>query len=575
MKAAEKTDRIGILPKTDRFLTALRGIFAVSFFLYGLRYEIGSAVISVCLMILLIRKSREGLRLRLNAASAAVFVLALFYFLSAFWAVDSWTALRGGIAILPVPLFLLCLMQTGPESRMRLLRDLPYLGAAMTALSLILGQVPSLSGTFWWRGRLAGLFGYPNVYACFLLVGLESLLLTEPDEKHEYREFLCGGILFVGLLLSGSRFVFVLTVAGLAAALFLRRNSHTALVILGSVAAGCVFDLIFILLTGSGSGSTSRVLEISADSYSLLARLLYWKDALPVIGTHPFGLGSLGYSFLQGSIQTGVYTVRFVHNSFLQILLDVGWIPAGAALAAVLQTLLSKRSGAAQRLMLLTLILHCLLDFDLEYVSMYFILLCLLDWDCGREGSVRIPIPAETVPAVLLSVFGLYVGTASSLMYHNRYDEAFQICPWDTVSETAVMEKERYISDQKTLAEDILSRNSFVASAWDAMALSAYAENDFESYTDYKRTAISCARYDMEEYREYFRRLEDFYEGYSEAADTEGMAACLSEIASIREMLEELEAGTDDLAWRMDGGLDFSMPEEYGAFFAEHGGMQR
>ncbi len=551
------------------FVTALRTVFDVSFFLYGLYREMGCAIISGYLLVILIIKSREGLRIRINVALVSVITIALFYFISVFWAVDPWLALRGVVKFLAVPLFTLCLMQGDHESRMRILHDIPYIGAIMTTAAYILGLLPVFAVTIWWRGRFAGFFTYPNVYACFLLLGLELLFTMENDKKHKFRDVTCGAILFFGMLQSGSRIVFILAVPGIIAALLIRRNICTVQAGACSLAGGYVINHIVSLIIGHDS--SGRVLQISTNSSSLRSRLLYWKDALPVALTHPFGFGYRGYSYIQGSVETGPYNVMVVHNSFLQIMLDVGWIPAILAFIAVIRGFFSKHATAASRLVLATLIIHSVVDFDLEFISMYFILMCLLDLDAGKEFTLQIPLLVEIVPTALVYAFCLYVGIACMYMHNGDYRTAFRLCPWDTTSETRVMERTGDIAEKRRLAEDILSRNKYVASAWNTLAMAAYDDVDLGSYIEYQRKAISLSRYNIDYYYDYFSGMKTFYEMYSKEGDTEAMDICLSEISSIGTMLEELKAGTDSLAWSEDIESDFTMPEKYYEFLDEHG----
>ena len=46
---------------------------------------------------------------------------------------------------------------------------------------------------------------------------------------------------------------------------------------------------------------SGRFLTTSLHSSTLLGRLLYAQDALPVILRHPFGLGYRSYTYMQGS----------------------------------------------------------------------------------------------------------------------------------------------------------------------------------------------------------------------------------------------------------------------------------
>ena len=78
--------------------------------------------------------------------------------------------------------------------------------------------------------------------------------------------------------------------------------------------AACVAAaLLFVAITGN-QDTIGRFLTISLESSTLMGRLLYYRDVLPVILKHPFGLGYMGYYYAQGGFQTGVYATKFVHN---------------------------------------------------------------------------------------------------------------------------------------------------------------------------------------------------------------------------------------------------------------------
>ncbi len=553
-----------VLKKDKWFMPALRTVFDISFFLYGMYRETGAVIICGFLFVMLIAKSRNGFHVRLNAAFIAVAVMALFYFLSAFWAVDPWLALRGAVKFLPVLLFTVCLMQGTRKDRMDILKDVPYIGAVMTVVSFVMGFSPYFATWIWWRGRLAGFFLYPNVYACFLLIGFEVLLTMNTDEQHLLRDIILAVILFFGLLKSASRTVFMLAVPGIIIAVLIRRNIRVAGTAAGSVIGGYVLDRL--TKASTGLGTSSRIVRISSNSSSLRNRILYWKDALPVALTHPFGFGYRGYSYIQGSVETGPYSVMVVHNSFLQIILDIGWIPAILAFIAVVKGFFSKHATAATRLILATLVIHSVVDFDLEFIAMYFILVCLLDLDSGREVTFKLPIFAEIVPSAIIYAFCVYVGIVCLFMHNYVYETAYKLCPWDTESEVYIMARTGDMEEKARLAGDILSRNRYVAEAWAVLAQAAYDDGDISAYIEYQCEAISLERYDMNLYSDYFYGLEAFYNGYEAEGDIDGMMLCLSEIEDIGVMLEELEAGTDSLMLGQYGSQDFTMPDEFYEF---------
>ena len=82
----------------------------------------------------------------------------------------------------------------------------------------------------------------------------------------------------------------------------------------------------YVTFTGDFQ-NIGRFLTSSLNSSTLLGRLLYWQDGIKILMDYPMGCGWRGYSFLQGLYQTGVYEVRYIHNDYLQLMLDGGILP--------------------------------------------------------------------------------------------------------------------------------------------------------------------------------------------------------------------------------------------------------
>ena len=270
------------MPKT--YLNSLRVIMAVSLLAVGLFYELTSAVVSAVLFVwLVLLAKRQKLGFRRNAASVTAIAVYIGYCVSILWSVDKGLSVWGVAKYLPVPLMALCLLQTDSDERSTVLNDLPWIGAVTVLVSFALQFIPSLHGLFTSSDRLAGFFQYPNTFACFMLLGLEILILSE--EKINVWRVLCAIVLVFGLIQSGSRTVFVLAIPALLVSLVIRLRKKPKVLVIGAVSVAAVF-IVMILALG-GSYSVSHLLALSASESTLLGRLLYWKDALPVIGSHP------------------------------------------------------------------------------------------------------------------------------------------------------------------------------------------------------------------------------------------------------------------------------------------------
>lgn len=551
------------MPKS--YLNSLRVIMAVSLLAVGLFYELTSAVVSAVLFVwLVLLAKRQKLGFRRNAASVTAIAVYIGYCVSILWSVDKGLSVWGVAKYLPVPLMALCLLQTDSDERSTVLNDLPWIGAVTVLVSFALQFIPSLHGLFTSSDRLAGFFQYPNTFACFMLLGLEILILSE--EKINVWRVLCAIVLVFGLIQSGSRTVFVLAIPALLVSLFIRLRKKPKVLVIGAVSVAAVF-IVMILALG-GSYSVSHLLALSTSESTLLGRLLYWKDALPVIGSQPFGLGYLGYYMSHGSFQTGLYSVRWVHNELLQMLLDIGWIPAVIAIVAVVKAVLAKQP-TVRKVVLLTLLAHCMMDFDLEYIAMYFIVLLCLDWDTGKTKTLKLTVPAKAVSAVLI-LGSLYIGVGSTLYYSGKTEASVKVYPWNTQARMELLTEAETAEEMDEQADAILALNDTIALAWDAKAEAAYSRGDFGAVIDAKNNALVNTKYIRSEYVDYFNKLAVGYRLYLQAGDTKSAQICLDEIIGIQSRIDRVLAATDELAWKITDKPYLVMPDEYNDFVAAH-----
>ena len=354
----------------------------VSLLTVGLFYEWASCIASVILIVyLMIFCIKEHLiTLKINIVSLSLAILVFFYLISAIWAVDPGMSLIGFFKFLPVLLFAVCLMQSSCAPK--LVKTLPYIAAATVLISLALMYIPFTSSYFSVAGRLSGVFQYPNTFALFVLV---AELIEVRLFKLRWTDIAVIVILVVGLLYTGSRTGFVLAVISNALMLFHRARSKKKFIIGFSIFVILCFAAI-MWIPYNGETPMTRFLSINWSESTFVGRLLYYQDSLPVILKHPFGLGYCGYYYSQYSFQTGLYTVKFIHNDFLQIFLDVGWIPGIAFIAACIRSLV--RARVPGKIILITIFLFSCLDFNLQFPAVFFILIMFMDLQSGKTVEI-------------------------------------------------------------------------------------------------------------------------------------------------------------------------------------------
>lgn len=544
----------------------LKILLCVFPFFMGMYYEWSSAVACISILGYLgycFWNTGRILIFRSTVLLAAV-VMTIAYGLSAFWAVDAGMALFGMLKYLPLPLLVLAIEQLDTHQKHDLMAYIPASGAIMTVASGVLGRIPVFEEYFTVNNRLAGFFQYPNTFALYLLTGIIIVLfrIRWQKEKKEILDFLILIILLAGIILTGSRTGFVLLLLAVVGFAFLSKKREIYLALFGLLLTAVAVVGIYVLITGD-TASVGRVFTISFSSSTFLGRLLYFKDAIPVILKHPLGLGYMGYYFTQGSFQTGVYSVVNVHNELLQLLLDVGWIPTGIFFWAVV---LGIRKGNMQsKMIIIVIMLHSMMDFNLQFISIVFLLFTAMDAD-GSDNKVIKEFTKKSVlvsGTVVILCFSMWLSTASALYYLKMYRESVLVYPGYTNAWMQLLTEAENAEKMDELAEHILEINPDNPLANNAKARAAYSRGDFGNMITYKEKALEYYRYSLDEYLDYFNMLYVGYQLYLENGDSTSAEVCAENIKEIPGMLEEVLEKTDPLAYQINDKPELKLPTEY------------
>ena len=557
MRSSSKTDFASLDGSrlSNKIFIALEWLLLLCPFLFGCFFSWASAAVSVILVVLLLLLLRRGILCSTHSAPfLAAASIVLFHLGGIFWGTDRGMALIGAVQFLPLPLFVLLLEQYATAS-------------AMAVLSFLLSRLPFFKDWLLVAGRQAGFFQYPNTYAIYLLFAL-VLVLFGPPLRFGRLPWLI--FLTFGIILSGSRTVFVLLLAVFLVFLFKEKSGKARLNVLLIIVPVLLGSILYALLTGSRE-SIGRFLTTSFTASEFVGRLLYARDAVPVIFRHPLGLGYTGYRCLQGSFQTGVYSVQHVHNEFLQLLLDVGWIPAGLFLWALWRSLRSREGGFCRKMLLSVLLLHCLLDFDTQFVSVALLLFLALDAEpqAGKWSAAGIRRRFSLGLLAVSALLSVWLGAASFLFYLGNSPAALRLYPGYTAAMVDLLSTAPE-ADLGPLADRILRLNRSVALAHDAKAEVDFSAGNLSGMCSHKQEAIRLSRYSLAEYLDYFDLLRYARDLYLQSGDTDGADRCLSLMAEIPAMLETADAQTSRLGRMIKDQPELALPPPYLAWMEKY-----
>ena len=383
------------------------------------------------------------------------------------------------------------------------------------------------------------------------------------------------------------------------------------------VTVGIIVSLLVLVLllifTGAGSLILERIAAISTRSSTLLGRILYLRDAFPIIADHPAGLGFYGYRFIQGVYQTGNYAVVNVHNEPVQLLLDIGVLPGILFLAAVLTAFFRSSMNLRNKVLIVLLLAHSMLDYDFHFLAIWFLFLLLLPSDanlvlCFRSGareiagktgagtrtktageittkaesrpaaSVNAGPTARTVTVVLVGLVaigtiysGVRVGM-SDLFYITGNNGASQTWYPNTVTALNLLaENWHSAKEREELADQVLAEDTYVSAAYAVKAQQAIEAGSAVDMAVYQKAAIKTNPYRFGLYTDYLEMLHQSQEIYVESGDLESAHVCTALAQEIPDLLKQVEERTSSLGWKLSVKPTVKLDETYQKVLDEMG----
>jgi len=532
-------------------------------FLFGLYYEFTSYFAQIFILaILLIKLCKERkCKIYLNLEALALAVISVGYLFTCIYAVDKGMAFLGFLKF-TIPLtFGLMLMQYERQEITESLKVIPVSGIVMIALSMLFKYIPFLPNDFYLpNGRMMGFLQYANTFALFLLIGIIYSVYCIKDKK---KVIIYNIILLFGILISGCRTVIVLAFLNYIIAIVKKKELRIYFIALVLIAiAGTI---TYVLITGN-LNTIGRYLTISVASRSLRERLLYYKDAIPLILKYPFGMGYMGYSYIQPQIQTAIYQASYVHNDFLQLILDIGIIPTIIFGVAIAKSLISKNNSKSLKLILLSIILHILLDFDLQFLIIFLILVISLDIWSGKKLQFEIinEMAIIIISAIFIVAIYLYFALATFFHYIEK-DEFANMYPIYTEANIQIadkyMEKED-LSNANKIASKILETNKELGMAHNIKAYYYLNNMNWNLMAQSKKKYLEINKYDITEYEDYVLMLSHAIEYYAQNDEMEKAVEYIEKVVEVPSIIEKVKSSTQSIAYELKEKPNFELSEK-------------
>lgn len=332
------------------------------------------------------------------------------------------------------------------------------------------------------EGRIDGNIGYANTYALMMLIALYFNNIREKDSIKGILD-----LLFIqGVLLTGSRNTLLyLGLFALANLIYKKKKTgKISLIMIFNCILGELMYLIISKLRLGGvliipiilifyffyveeknrkliniltliavpvgfvgiffmeSNLASRISAASLNSNELQLRFGYLEDVIRYVFKNPLGGGLNTYMYNQGSFQTGFYDVRYVHNSFGQVLYDMGFIGLIAFTALFITGLLVILKGSNKNkfyysFLYLTVYMHSILDFDFAYLVVFLVIAMIVAFSGEVDIFFEKKLPSLKVITAISGAYLLF----TTIMYCVAERELFNGNYTRAVKESEILSK--------------------------------------------------------------------------------------------------------------------------------------
>ena len=538
--------------------TTMAAFALASVLLFGLYHYWAALLAGLFLAVALCRaaKARKAIVLPTTLPAVIIAVAVLFYLLSVFWAADRGMALLGFFKYLPVPLFMV-LIATAGINREKLLQAFAYAGGLSAAACLLLGLFPVFNGILYPGGRFSGTFQYANSYGLYLLV---SAVIIGTKKDLEKTDCVLCCVSFAGIFLTGSRSLLVLALATAAVLLFVNRKAVLAM--------ACGIPVAVALSWALGIAVTvQRSANVSFESGEWLTRLAYYQDGIRLIAQYPFGMGHSGWWYVQPATQTAVYNVRLIHSWPLQVALDIGILPVAFLIAAAAAAFFHKKSKLREKLLLILILGHSLIDFNMAFLAVMFVLVLLIP----GTRTVKIYLSGKRLTAAAAScciavVAFAWLGTASLMSFAGLNKVAATAYPLYTEAMERVVALENNPEEAYRWAGRILENNKFVYGAYDVKARVYASEGDWLNAVRMKQESLALSRLHGESYDELLMYIH-YAMQKAEAEGDVGSYAKLKRLAiGIPGQMEDVDRSMSSLAYRLKHKPKLTLSEQSEGF---------
>lgn len=305
------------------------------------------------------------------------------------------------------PILLLIGLSVGEEDKKSLMSGMYVSAACSSALGILMyifdvrsfGIVNFIDG----EKILQGTFGYANAMAFFCGIGIVfSIYRISLRDEHTFLNEIILLMNCTAFILTKSIFGYVCLAAAFAIGLFIKYKKIRKYII-------CTVILVLVAVASLFFTGYERVILRP----TVASRLIYWYDALRLFIANPLGIGVHNWENIQYAVQSADYSVKYVHNGYIQLLMDGGIISLlGFAVLIIFgySRLIDKYKESRENLYIYEIsalsfiLLHSFVDIDFAYGIVWFVIGLLMSGSEKEKTLNHKKIIVFLIISALLSI---------------------------------------------------------------------------------------------------------------------------------------------------------------------------
>ncbi|MCL2851515.1 MAG: O-antigen ligase family protein [Defluviitaleaceae bacterium] len=298
-----------------------------------------------------------GKSLTITKEAAMLFAISLLYCVSLLvFTENHYAGLIETLRTLIFPLTLLLFLNTDP-GKMEKALFIALLYIAVLGLLEVSSVIYIHGGVDESVGRLHSTIQYANMTALLMLTGILYSIKNYVTKSNIWSLCYCA-VFAVALYLTGSRTTLLIALAVCALYIYIISQRR------GKIIVVCALLSAMGVIAALGMLTEIRIFRMSVFESTLVERWITFQDAFEMLhGRWFLGIGAGNWQEWQLRFQSAPYYVRYIHNYYLQLLLDGGILAPALFCAATLPAAYRGiRSKSVHGVILIAFMLHSLLD---------------------------------------------------------------------------------------------------------------------------------------------------------------------------------------------------------------------